>query len=768
MKSTAVIMLIIFSVMLLLCLGATEIQRRKHPGRAASGLRLVFLFMTFPLFGNFIALLAEDKTLSSSGYMMLLLGIGLLSFNMVSFVMDFCEFKYRNTPIQYTVLALFSIYSVSVCLNPLFHHVYDLKEGLFDDGFKYFDIVSLWGRYAGFAIICLIFSIMILALIIKCTRISSAYFEKYIFLIISLVICLLFEVYFMFSDNPVDMVIAGYIIYGVMSFYLLFLYKPIFIRPRLTNAVVENHNDGIIFYDANANALYANDQAFNILEVEERDPDKCTDRLIDIMGGADVHANFEIPAKYKDAYGNTRYLIINHRLMKDSRKLDIGSFFSIHDNTSEVRLNERRRYLSRHDELTGLYNRNTFIEEVETLRKKNPDTPYYMIVSDINDFKFVNDVFGRESADKTLINIANMIADTAAEESAYCRWGGDVFASFTRKQDVDFKGLENQLTHVAVQDASINQPIIVHVGLYEMTPGENIETAVMVDRALLAIGSIKNDLSRRIAIYDDKLRADKIWEQRITAELPNAIANGEIIPFIQPQYNSKGELEGGEILVRWNHKKEGLIPPGRFIPIFEKNGLIAGVDRCIWESACSILSRWASEGNGREKLNLSINISPKDFYFMNIYEVITSLVQKYNVNPERLRLEITESAIMSNPAENMKTITSLRDYGFTIEMDDFGSGYSSLNMLKDMPVDVLKLDMVFLGKTNDYAKSKIILSSIVNMANNLNMPPISEGVETKEQRDMMLEMGCKLFQGYYFSKPVPVSEFEKLPLIWKD
>ena len=153
---------------------------------------------------------------------------------------------------------------------------------------------------------------------------------------------------------------------------------------------------------------------------------------------------------------------------------------------------------------------------------------------------------------------------------------------------------------------------------------------------------------------------------------------------------------------------------------------------------------------------------------MNIYEVITSLVKKYNVDPARLRLEITESAIMSNPIENIKTITSLRDFGFTIEMDDFGSGYSSLNMLKDMPVDVLKLDMVFLGKTNDFAKSKIILSSIVNMANNLHMPPISEGVETKEQRDMMLEMGCKLFQGYYFSKPVPVSEFEKLPLVWKE
>ena len=768
MKSTYVIVLIFLSIILLFCLAATEIQRRKHPGRVSSGLRLVFLFMTFPLFGNFLAIFAEDEPTSRSGYTILLLGLGLLSFNLVSFVMDFCEFKFRNSPIQYIVLTLFSLYSLSVCLNPFLHHVFDVKESYLEDGHKYYDIISLWGRYAGFAVIELMFVIMIFALVVKCNRISSAYFEKYILLIISLFICTLFEAYFMFSDNPIDLIIVGYILCGVMSFYLSFFYKPIFIRPRLTNSVVENHNDGIIFYDANANALYANDQAFNILEVEERDPDKCTDRLIEIMGGADIHSNFELPTKYKDAYGNTRYLIINHKLMKDSRKLDIGSFFSIHDNTSEVRLDERRRYLSRHDELTGLYNRSTFIEEVDEMRKKNPDTAYCMIVSDINDFKLVNDIFGRESADRTLINIASMIEKTAYSGSVYCRWGSDVFASFTRKEDVDYAKFENMLKTTPVEDEHINHPIIVHVGVYEMAPGENIETAVMVDRATLAIGTIKNDISHRIAIYDEKLRADKIWEQRITAELPDAIASGQIIPFIQPQYNFKGELEGGEILVRWNHKTEGLLSPIRFIPVFEKNGMIATIDKCMWESACSILKRWESEGGGREKLNLSINISPKDFYFMNIYQEITSLVEKYGITPARLRLELTESAIMNNPKENMKTINALRDYGFTIEMDDFGSGYSSLNMLKDMPVDVLKIDMVFLGKTTDFAKSKIILSSIVNMANSLNMPPITEGVETKEQRDMLVDMGCKLFQGYYFSKPVPVSEFEKLPLIWKE
>ena len=289
----------------------------------------------------------------------------------------------------------------------------------------------------------------------------------------------------------------------------------------------------------------------------------------------------------------------------------------------------------------------------------------------------------------------------------------------------------------------------------------------LVDRAQLAIAGIKNEYNKCVAVYDDNLRKDKLWEQQITSELENALATGQIIPYFQPQYHADGHLKGGEVLVRWKHPKEGLIPPFRFIPIFEKNGMIATIDRYIWGEACRILKDWSNRTDGYEKLNLSINISAKDFYFMDIYEVITGLVKKYGIEPKHLHLEITESSVMNNTSEHIKTINKLRDYGFTFEMDDFGSGYSSLNMLKDMPVDVLKIDMVFLSKTDDIKKSSTILRSIVEMANKLEMPQITEGVETKEQFDMLKDMGCKLFQGYFFSKPVPLDEFEKLPLVWK-
>ena len=188
--------------------------------------------------------------------------------------------------------------------------------------------------------------------------------------------------------------------------------------------------------------------------------------------------------------------------------------------------------------------------------------------------------------------------------------------------------------------------------------------------------------------------------------------------------------------------------------------MIYKLDLCMWENACKILSRWKHEGRDWA---LSVNISPKDFYFLDIYGVIMELVRSYRIDPAKLHLEITESAVIDNAQDNIEVLRKLREAGFIVEMDDFGSGYSSLNMLKEIPLDVLKIDMVFLQKTANYNKSSIILQSIIDMANKLNLSQITEGVETREQLDMLKEMGCKLFQGYYFSKPIPIDEFEKLP-----
>ena len=760
--------LVAISLILVAMVVATVLKRKKFLEKTASSLFNVLLSMIIPLAGNFLALFTDLDYIAEAGYTLMHLGDCFLLYNLMIFITDYCGFRFKRTPIHIITIVLLSLVSLSVFINPVFHHMFTTTVYTFSDGTIYFGVTSGWAKLLCFCLLESYLVLMIAILIDKCLKTSSAYHERYFVIIFAIIAYMAFFLATL-SNRPVNYSLIGYIICGLLLFIFTFIYKPLFIRRKLADSVVENHIDGIIFYDTDVNALYANDRAYEILHIESGKPDKCTDKLIEVMGGGDLGVDFDISTQFKDSEdGDYTYIRITHRLMKDKRNLEVGSFFSIHDNTEQVNQDKERQYLATHDPLTGLSNRISFEEQVREIINANPNEAYIMQVSDINDFKLINDIFGREKADTILKKIADDLKVFAHPGSAICRWRGDIFCAFLKRSTLDIEALENQIKSTWLASGIINSPVIIHVGIFETSEEDkDLSVSAMVDRAQLAISGIKNDYNRCVAIYDDNLRQDKLWEQQITAELDSALKEGQIIPYLQPQYRADGHLEGGEVLVRWKHPKEGLIPPFKFIPIFEKNGIIATIDKYIWRKACEILSDWAKRKDGHEKLNLSINISPKDFYFMDIFEVLTDLVKEYNIEPKHLHLEITESAVMNNANEHIKTINKLRDYGFTVEMDDFGSGYSSLNMLKDMPVDILKIDMVFLGKTDDYKKSKIILNSIVNMANNLDMPQITEGVETKEQFDMLKEMGCKFFQGYFFSKPVPLDEFEKLPLIWE-
>ena len=200
------------------------------------------------------------------------------------------------------------------------------------------------------------------------------------------------------------------------------------------------------------------------------------------------------------------------------------------------------------------------------------------------------------------------------------------------------------------------------------------------------------------------------------------------------------------------------MPPGMFIPLFERNGLIAEVDRYMWRCACEILSDWKSRGIGNF---ISINISPKDFYYMDVISELKSLVEEFNIYPEKLRIEITETAMMTDAVDIMKTVSEMKRCGFIVEMDDFGSGYSSLNLLKNLDIDVIKIDMQFLKDYESNMKSGMIIKNIINMSEDIGMTTLTEGVETAKQYEKLYAMGCKLYQGYYFSKPVPVDVFER-------
>jgi EAL domain-containing protein (putative c-di-GMP-specific phosphodiesterase class I) len=259
--------------------------------------------------------------------------------------------------------------------------------------------------------------------------------------------------------------------------------------------------------------------------------------------------------------------------------------------------------------------------------------------------------------------------------------------------------------------------------------------------------------------YSDDMMSGAIYERNLLGEFDSALEKNQFQMFLQPQTDAEGKLLGGEALVRWLHPERGMVPPGKFISVFEKTGMIYRLDYYIWRCACEKLREW--KDRGLEQYYISVNISPRDFYYLDIYSTFVELVNEYRISPANLKLEITETALMSDFDKQFMLMKRLREYGFQIEIDDFGSGYSSLNMLKDMPVDVIKIDMGFLRQTEHMKKSRIILETIVSLAKRLEMPVVVEGVETEEQLAFLKELECNVYQGYYFSKPIPVAEFEE-------
>ena len=450
---------------------------------------------------------------------------------------------------------------------------------------------------------------------------------------------------------------------------------------------------------------------------------------------------------------------IQYRKLRGEKNQYIDFFLNLVDNTKKHLAFESECYPATHDTLTGLYNKNHFAIKAAEILKANLNEDWLLLSSNIKDFKLINDLFGLEKGNEVLKMQADLLKKRCGEGLVYGRIGGDKFAVCIPKarfREQDFikaiqtmgRAVNNELYHLHI-----------YIGVYEITD-RNEEISVMCDKANLAIKTLNENYDRFIAYYNDTMFRDTIVEKQFVGDFDKALTDRQFCMYLQPQMTSEGKLLGAEALVRWQHPKRGLIFPGDFIEIFERAGLIYRLDRYIWELAVQKLAEWQKDG--RNDLYISVNISTKDFYYMDVYKTITTIVEKYEIIPSTLKLEITETAIMTGTAGELETIEQLRRYGFQVEIDDFGSGYSSLNTLKDMDVDVLKIDMGFLRTTKPerLERSMSILNTIISLAKTLGLSVITEGVETKEQVDRLTQMGCGIYQGYYFSKPVSVRMFE--------
>ena len=599
--------------------------------------------------------------------------------------------------------------------------------------------------------------LIVFILVYKIVGLSPVYWSKYLMLLVAFSLAVITNFLYKFLNNVVDISVIGYALGAIATYVILLENKQVLLIDKMLSYIVSKTDDMVVFLDIDDVCVYLNDQAKHFFDVDDDYSSVVSqiNKMFSISSFDDGKIEYSALCSIS-IKGEMKHFDILYKKLYRNGKME-GSYYKIKDRTIEVDIFNKDKYKATHDKLTGLYNNDYFCDKVQEILKSNPETEYYMLCSDVKDFKLINDSFGKAIGDRVLNSIAWKLREKTTKDTLYCRQSGDKFCILIEKDNYDERVFIELAKEVSMTDG-IHYPINMQIGVYKIED-RTISTSTMIDRAGMAIAENKEDYQNKIFYYDDKIRETKYWEQRLSGELENAIAENQLKVYLQAQCNGEGKVIGSEALIRWLHPAEGMIPPFRFIPMFEQNGLISKVDLFVWEEAARLLRKWKDEGNG--EYYISVNISPADFYFLDIYKEFVNIVKKYDINPSRLKLEITETVIMKDVESRLMIVENLRDFGFTVEMDDFGSGYSSLNMLKDISVDVLKLDMGFLYKTKDEEKSRKIIGMIVQLSKALDMPVICEGVETQSQFEFLKSIKCDYFQGYLFAKPVPVEEFEK-------
>ncbi len=411
------------------------------------------------------------------------------------------------------------------------------------------------------------------------------------------------------------------------------------------------------------------------------------------------------------------------------------------------------------DILTGIYNKETFFLEASKFIERNPDTIYVVVVWDIDRFKAINEMMGTNAGDRLIIEFAEVLKKSLpCDECLYGRIESDHFITMAplrfHERNVE---LMRKLAYSEFKWYSIDHKIYMHVGCYRLEPQDD-DIAIACDRATMALQAVKDSYINRINYFSREMRDALLFEQELVRNADSAITNNEFFVMYQPIVDSHTkEIVSAEALVRWKRPDGSLISPAYFVPVFEKNGFISKIDLFVWEEVCRFQSERKAEG--KKTVPISVNLSRIDFYNERLYEELKRVMDSYDIDSSMIKLEVTESAYMDQPEILQSIVDRFRSSGYKILMDDFGSGFSSFNMLKDFSVDSLKIDMKFMDSIDTSERAGNILYSIIQMAKAIHMEIVAEGVETDNQYEMLRNMDCDCIQGYYFYRPMLQKDF---------
>lgn len=429
-------------------------------------------------------------------------------------------------------------------------------------------------------------------------------------------------------------------------------------------------------------------------------------------------------------------------------KSRIKNIIRLHDSAAKL-------FAVEFDDLTGLLTRQAFFHHADLYLKANPETKYDLVISDISNFKLINERYGEKIGDQLLHSVGEQLKLLENKDTLVGRFGGDRFAIFMKHEgSISKEKLLRPYQNVVLEGVGLE--LSPKFGIYENVDHE-LPISVLCDCALTALRTIKNQYEKVCEWYDDRIQNEEKQIKKIELEMQKALDEEQFKIYYQPKHDClTGRIAGAEALVRWIHPDLGFMSPGHFIPLFEKNGFITKLDAYVIKKVCQDMKRW--DELGMQVVPVSANVSRRDFFEKGWIEEHLKMIDDFAIDSKMLHIEVTESLYAEDMDAIIHQVRMVRKKGHLIEMDDFGAGYSTLGMLADFPVDVIKLDISFVRKLQ---KNEVIIDAIIKMAHSMGYKTVAEGVETEEQYLKMKELGCDYIQGYYFSKPLPCEEFEE-------
>ncbi len=708
----------------------------------------------FTVFMYALSITTLNITVSTIFTTIYFISLDWLLFYVLYFILDYADKRNlvaRNhflSLIHSILLIIATSDSVSLCMNYFVHHAFENRLMFRATSNLFYWNYNFKAGYQFHLLVCYILVLLIMAVFIYSMINSKGELRKhFVYFFLSFLLIIVSNVFYLIQKWPFD---YSVLLYGLMTIFIC--YFAISQREKnkliiLTEIYSTNIESAMFCYDYEKKCIFITPNTYKIFQNEELVQDIAQNYLKSDLFKS-VLENKTDYVSFDDSFiinKQTFYFFVEFKIIRDNKNHEIGSFLNFTDKTQEIIDFNNKKISQTHDKLTNLLNAETFYQRAEEILSLDSKVERYLVVTDIKDFKFINDVFGSIIGDQILIEEGRILSDMDYPDCIQTRIMTDQFAILINKVDFDQKEFLERLEEIQAITKSLNYHVVINIGIYEITDSSD-DIKSMIDKAMIVIDQINLDKKEHIAYFNSEMMKKVLIQKEFLSNFYNYLENQEFDVFYEPVYAERKRIIAYEALVKLTDKENGILYLDEFLPYIEKSVFMGMLDEFVWERVCQDMIK---KKFYEKKQTVLIKIQEMDFYYTDLTNTLIELVKKYNLDSSMLCLEFDEKSILEKE-NNLHIVNALKEAGFKIILDNFGSGYSSFYMFEELEPHALKINLKDINTEIGDKKGNVIIHSMVKLAEKINTMLIFKSVDTKQDFDLLKKMKCKYFQGKYF------------------